>query len=325
MKRLAAVVGTLAVVSSAVVMAWPGVTPVQGAPGDKWFVCKYVTTPGEGEQLQTGQNPISVAEEAIPISPVFPGAEFADQQGRSIVLVQDTGQPEPDAGDCPPPQGGTTTTTSPTTTTTEAPTTVATTTTTIPTPPPTFTTTTSSEPSSTSSSTTTSTPTTSGPSTSTTSSTTPGLTVDFLTPICDGDVPYLGYSASFDDATRVSSITFVNPDGDDFVYTDLPLAGRVLWPGAVVGPDGEPLDWPGWTEVAPDEWVEGDEFDWVRPSVVVILEINPSAIAEIGYPPSTPQCLTNPPQVPPPGVSTTTVPGSPPPPPAPPSALPPTR
>jgi hypothetical protein len=137
--------------------------------------------------------------------------------------------------------------------------------------------------------------------------------VDVLEPICDGDVPYLGYSASFPGATT-ATITFVNPDGDDVVYSDLPLSGRVLWPGAVVDAEGTPLDWPGWTEVSPDVWVEGDEFDWVRPSVSVIIAVNPEEIFEIEYPPATPQCATNPP-LPPGVVTTTTSPG----------ALPPTR
>jgi hypothetical protein len=152
--------------------------------------------------------------------------------------------------------------------------------------------------------------------------------VNVLEPICDGDVPYLGYSASLPGATS-ATITFVNPDGDDVVYDDLPLSGRVLWPGAVVGADGEPLDWPGWTEVAPDVWVEGDEFDWVRPSVTVVVEVNPSEMFEIEYPPATPLCSANPP--PPPGGTTTTVPGVTTPPTTPivteqpPRALPPTR
>lgn len=126
----------------------------------------------------------------------------------------------------------------------------------------------------------------------------PGLVldVDFLTPICDGDVPYLTYSARFGSATQVTRITFVNPTGPDVSYFNLPLSGRVLWPGAVVGADGEPLDWPGWTEQPDGTWVEGDEFDWVRPTVTVELEINPVTTAVIAYPPSTPQCATNPPQ-----------------------------
>jgi hypothetical protein len=69
----------------------------------KWFVCKYETTPGGVERLQTGNNPISVSESAIPIHPVVVGASFADAQGRSYVLAEDIGQPEPSPTDCPPP------------------------------------------------------------------------------------------------------------------------------------------------------------------------------------------------------------------------------
>jgi hypothetical protein len=78
------------------------VRPVH-AGADKWFVCKYVGTPGVDETLQTGNNPISVAASAIGIDPVVPGTFFADSQGRSYVLVADTGQAEPSVDLCPPP------------------------------------------------------------------------------------------------------------------------------------------------------------------------------------------------------------------------------
>ncbi|HEU5205005.1 MAG TPA: hypothetical protein VFU17_11965 [Candidatus Limnocylindrales bacterium] len=77
--------------------------PVAAADNAKWFVCKYVGTPGEDEVLQTGQNPISVSENAIPLSPVVAGEFFQDSQGRSYVLVEDTGQEEPDPSECPVP------------------------------------------------------------------------------------------------------------------------------------------------------------------------------------------------------------------------------
>ncbi len=76
--------------------------PIQ-ASAEKWFVCKYVGTPGVDETLQTGQNPISVAASAIGEDPVVAGTFFADSQGRSYVLVADTGQEEPSVDLCPPP------------------------------------------------------------------------------------------------------------------------------------------------------------------------------------------------------------------------------
>lgn len=123
----------------------------------------------------------------------------------------------------------------------------------------------------------------------------PTMDVTVRTPVCDGDVPYLEYAvevAGTDDETL--TITWLNPDGEDVVETGLPLSGRVLWPGAVVGADGRGADWPGW-RLEDGAWVEGDEYDWVRPSVDVLFEVNPEAMVTVDYPPSSPDCATNPP------------------------------
>jgi hypothetical protein len=110
---------------TALLLLLAAMLPTTMSVAEKWFVCKYVGTPGVDEVLQTGQNPISVSENAIPQDPVVPGTFFADEQGRSYVLVEDTGQPEPDPSLCPPPQA-------PTPTPTPTPTSAAT-----PTPTPT--------------------------------------------------------------------------------------------------------------------------------------------------------------------------------------------
>jgi len=95
-------------------------------PNPKFFVCKYETTPGGGERLQSGQNPISVSENAFPagVTPAV-GVQFNDAQGRSLIIAEDIGQPEPSPDACPPLNGGTTTTTAttapPTSTTTTSP------------------------------------------------------------------------------------------------------------------------------------------------------------------------------------------------------------
>jgi len=72
----------------------------QSAPAPKYFVCKYVGTPGVNEILQTGNNPISVSGNAL-TPPIVIGGYFNDAQGRSYVVAQDTRQPEPT---CPVPQ-----------------------------------------------------------------------------------------------------------------------------------------------------------------------------------------------------------------------------
>lgn len=118
--------------------------------------------------------------------------------------------------------------------------------------------------------------------------------VTVLTPVCDNDVPMLRYAVEAVGTDRTTvTVTFVNPDGDDVVHADQPLSGTVPWPGAVVDSAGKGVDWPGWHREG-GTWVEGDEFDWVKPSVQVSFEVNPSASAVVSYPPSSPVCLTQP-------------------------------
>jgi hypothetical protein len=102
------VTATLAVLTPA--------THAHASGSDKVFVCKYVGQPNIDERLQTGDNPINVSVNAIPLDPVEVGSEFADKQGRSVVIAFDEGQPEPSANDCPTPVVPTETTVPPTTT-----------------------------------------------------------------------------------------------------------------------------------------------------------------------------------------------------------------
>ncbi len=123
----------------------------------------------------------------------------------------------------------------------------------------------------------------------------PTIKLTVLQPVCDGDVPYLDYDVDVTGTDNDTvTITWLNPDGDDVVQSGLALTGRALWPGAVVGPDGRGADWPGW-RLVDGEWVEGDEFDWVRPSVQVLFQVNPETVVTVDYPPSSPDCATNPP------------------------------
>lgn len=86
-------------------------TPGHKAP-HKDYVCKYVGTPGVGERLQTGQNPIWVDSHATQ------GTWLNDKHGRSYVLIANTPRldPEPSVDQCPQPVDPTTTTSSTTTT-----------------------------------------------------------------------------------------------------------------------------------------------------------------------------------------------------------------
>jgi hypothetical protein len=96
-------------ISAAATLATVGLvafsSPAQAADADsKVWVCKYVGTPGSDERLQTGNNPIFVSGHSVDKDndgQVFVGEQFADAQGRSVI-VQIEGE-EPSCSETPPP------------------------------------------------------------------------------------------------------------------------------------------------------------------------------------------------------------------------------
>ena len=67
------------------------------------WVCKYVRTPGEDEVLKPGKNPIQVNGHSVDQDKdgqIFVGDQFADAQGRSVVVQ--IGGEDPGAGACSP-------------------------------------------------------------------------------------------------------------------------------------------------------------------------------------------------------------------------------
>ncbi|MCL1870000.1 MAG: LPXTG cell wall anchor domain-containing protein [Promicromonosporaceae bacterium] len=127
-------------------------------------------------------------------------------------------------------------------------------------------------------------------------STPPSIDVTVLEPVCDGNVPYLQYAVDpHGTPNNTVTITWENPSGPSVVMPNLPLSGRVLWPGATVDAQGKPTGWPGWVKQADGTWVEGGPYQWVRPSVTVKFKVNPEATKTVTYPPSKPSCSANPP------------------------------
>lgn len=122
------------------------------------------------------------------------------------------------------------------------------------------------------------------------------LDVQVLEPVCDKGVPKLRYQvAAVGSPNTTVTLTWINPTGADVVYPDLPLQGTVNWPGALAGADGVGTDWPGWTELPDGSWAEGDAFDWVRPGVEVLFQVNPEALVTVSYPKATTNCVAGPP------------------------------
>src|SRR5829696_3915271 len=78
--------------------------PAHAADADsKVWVCKYVGKPGVDEVLKEGKNPISVSGNSVDKDKdgqVFVGDQFADAQGRSVVVQ--IGGDNPGADSCSP-------------------------------------------------------------------------------------------------------------------------------------------------------------------------------------------------------------------------------
>lgn len=116
------------------------------------------------------------------------------------------------------------------------------------------------------------------------------LTVLEAQTVCRGDVPWFDYSLEAEGTPNTTAtLVWGDPNGTHVTMSDLPLTGSVMWPGVAVDAQGNATDWPGWRLVN-GVWVEGDEFDWVRPTVPVTFEVNPTATITAQYPAATAPC-----------------------------------
>ncbi len=124
----------------------------------------------------------------------------------------------------------------------------------------------------------------------------PKMTVT-ATPICVNDVPYIDYVVTPLNFTPVNGVTISWADSNNNVnttMTELPLSGRVLWPGAVVDANGKGIDWPGWV-FENNKWVQAaDGFENLRPTAVLTISLNPSETITVNYPPADPFCTARP-------------------------------
>ncbi|WP_125206572.1 MULTISPECIES: hypothetical protein [Isoptericola] len=116
--------------------------------------------------------------------------------------------------------------------------------------------------------------------------------------VCDAETPYLVYGVTLPEGAPAPgenplTVTFINPGGgNDHVTTDLPLEGRLLWPGASAE---EPLQWPGWERLEDGSYVETDgNFAWTRDGVQVRFEVNPDYSTVVEYPPASEECADAP-------------------------------
>ncbi|MCR4031324.1 MULTISPECIES: gliding motility-associated C-terminal domain-containing protein [Flavobacterium] len=124
----------------------------------------------------------------------------------------------------------------------------------------------------------------------------PKMTVT-ATAICVNDVPYVDYVVTPLNFTPVNGVSITWSDSNNNAITttsDLPLSGRILWPGAIVDVNGKGIDWPGWI-FENNKWVQGvDGFEKLRPKANLIISLNPSETIIVDYPPSDPYCTARP-------------------------------
>ena len=124
----------------------------------------------------------------------------------------------------------------------------------------------------------------------------PQITINTLAE-CIGDTPYLNYDVTLDNFTSTELLTVDWLDNSGNVvatFTNLPLTGRMLWPGAILDANGIIVDWPGWVLID-GVWVLGDDgFQELRPTADVRFSINPVKTVTVNYPPSDPTCSSAP-------------------------------
>lgn len=125
--------------------------------------------------------------------------------------------------------------------------------------------------------------------------------------VCEKDAPWISYDVMLTDPDQQATshdARLVLESGANTATIPLgtlvegSLSGRVLWPGASVNAAGEATGWPGWA-FENGEWVEVDgNFAWTRGNITATIEVNPSLVVPLSYPPATPQCSANPPGTP---------------------------
>lgn len=132
---------------------------------------------------------------------------------------------------------------------------------------------------------------------------TPELTLTVAESFCSDDAPYLRWEGqAIGSGTPALTIRFIASDGSGDVleeFTNQPLTGELLWPGAAVDGAGNGIGWPGWEQDADGNWFEVPTR--LRPEVELEFQLNPTVSRTVSYPINVaasggaPACLTEPP------------------------------
>ncbi|MFT7033281.1 MAG: CshA-type fibril repeat protein, partial [Cyclobacteriaceae bacterium] len=112
--------------------------------------------------------------------------------------------------------------------------------------------------------------------------------------VCINDTPFVDYTITPVDFTTTELATIIWRKLDGTVVEELTnqaLTGQLLWPGAEVDNDGNPIAWPGW-DFIDGVWIQIN--DGLRPEMELVISVNPENSVTVSYPPATPMCSANP-------------------------------
>lgn len=139
------------------------------------------------------------------------------------------------------------------------------------------------------------------------------LDVSAISPTCIRNVPYISYTIVPQGFTSTgpATLTFSDVDGNFVNQVVVPtLSGQIIYPGAVAGPGGDGVDWPGW-KLADDgiSWIVDPSDAILREGVTITVEVgSTTATTTIDYVASGSGCA-NPPEATPPTTDPRCVPG----------------
>lgn len=139
------------------------------------------------------------------------------------------------------------------------------------------------------------------------------LDVSAISPSCIRDVPYITYAIVPQGFTSTgpATLTFSDVDGNFVNQVVVPtLSGQIIYPGAVAGPSGDGVDWPGW-KLADDgvSWIVDPSDAILREGLMITVEVgSTTASTTIDYVASGSVCA-NPPDATPPTTDPECVPG----------------
>jgi LPXTG-motif cell wall-anchored protein len=128
---------------------------------------------------------------------------------------------------------------------------------------------------------------------------------------CDNDTPWLIYDIDANGLGQDATVRFANAAGTA-EYRVPAGSGRLLWPGAVLDSDGNPIDWPGWDQDADGTWYLNPDnpYMWARRPVSITIEVQSPVAGStallfaaegtgygpvtVEYPPAEPTCTAEP-------------------------------